>query len=120
MAVSDLVSHANTEEKLKLNKNVWREGHYTPKGNLILRFGNNDIKPDNYEENFKSRFPSFNNFFNWCLMETKQEKKYNGSLNVSGCDLKGIKLPETIGGSLDVSGCDLKGIKLPENMRIIE
>jgi hypothetical protein len=34
-------------------------------------------------------------------------------LDVSGCDLKGITLPTTIGGSLDVRGCDLKGITLP-------
>jgi len=36
-----------------------------------------------------------------------------GYLYVSGCDLKGITLPTTIGGYLDVSGCDLKGITLP-------
>ena len=36
-----------------------------------------------------------------------------GSLDVRGCDLKGVKLPGTVGGSLDVSGCDLKGVKLP-------
>jgi uncharacterized protein YjbI with pentapeptide repeats len=36
-----------------------------------------------------------------------------GSLDLSGCDLKGITLPQSVGGSLDLSGCDLKGITLP-------
>ena len=36
-----------------------------------------------------------------------------GYLDLSGCDLKGITLPTTIGGSLDLRGCDLKGITLP-------
>ncbi|CAB4187185.1 hypothetical protein UFOVP1155_1, partial [uncultured Caudovirales phage] len=36
-----------------------------------------------------------------------------GSLDVSGCDLKGVTIPATIGGSLDVSGCDLKGVTIP-------
>jgi hypothetical protein len=38
---------------------------------------------------------------------------FKSSLNLSGCDLKGITLPTTIGGSLYLSGCDLKGITLP-------
>ena len=37
-----------------------------------------------------------------------------GSLDVRGCDLKGAKLPSTVGYSLDVRGCDLKGVKLPK------
>jgi len=40
-----------------------------------------------------------------------------GWLDLSGCDLKGIKLPKTVGGSLYLKGCDLKGIKLPENLK---
>ena len=35
-----------------------------------------------------------------------------GSLDVRGCDLKGVKLPETVKGRLDVRGCDLKGVDL--------
>ena len=30
---------------------------------------------------------------------------------------KGITLPQSIGGSLDLSGCDLKGITLPEKLK---
>jgi uncharacterized protein YjbI with pentapeptide repeats len=36
-----------------------------------------------------------------------------GWLDLSGCDLKGVKLPGTVGGGLDLKGCDLKGVKLP-------
>src|SRR3990167_5544258 len=43
-------------------------------------------------------------------------KTFPGSLDLRGCDLKGITLPETVGGSLDLSGCDLKGITLPETV----
>ena len=42
--------------------------------------------------------------------------KFKSNLNLSGCDLKGIKLPDSVGGSLDLSGCDLKGIKLPDSV----
>jgi hypothetical protein len=41
---------------------------------------------------------------------------FKSSLNLSGCDLKGIKLPDSVGGSLYLSGCDLKGIKLPDSV----
>ena len=36
-----------------------------------------------------------------------------GSLDVSGCDLKGVTLPTTIGGWLNLSFSDLKGVTLP-------
>jgi hypothetical protein len=39
-----------------------------------------------------------------------------GSLDLRGCDLKGITLPTSVGGSLDLSGCDLKGITLPTSV----
>ena len=40
----------------------------------------------------------------------------NGSLDLRGCDLKGITLPTSVGGSLDLRGCDLKGITLPTSV----
>jgi hypothetical protein len=42
--------------------------------------------------------------------------EFTCSLYLSGCDLKGITLPQSIGGSLDLSGCDLKGITLPQSI----
>jgi uncharacterized protein YjbI with pentapeptide repeats len=39
-----------------------------------------------------------------------------GSLYLSGCDLKGITLPTSVGGWLHLSGCDLKGITLPTSV----
>ena len=50
-------------------------------------------------------------------MKTKAQQiveSYNGgSLDLSGCDLKGVTLPSTVGGSLYLSGCDIKGVTLP-------
>ena len=42
---------------------------------------------------------------------------FKSSLDLSGCDLKGITLPTSVGGSLYLSGCDLKGITLPTNLK---
>ena len=120
IVVSYLSSHWDTEKKLKLNNKVWYEGHYTPSGDIYLRFPDDNKKPENYNEHFRNRFPTFVSFFNWCIVETKQTEKFCGSLDVGGCDLKGIKLPTSICGSLYVRGCDLKGIKLPENVEVIK
>ena len=43
-----------------------------------------------------------------------------GSLYLRGCDLKGITLPTTIGGFLDLRGCDLKGITIPKKFKVIK
>ena len=43
------------------------------------------------------------------------EKLVGGSLDLRGCDLKGITLPQSVGGSLDLSGCE--GITLPQNLK---
>ena len=45
------------------------------------------------------------------------EKLVGGSLDLRGCDLKGITLPQSVGGSLYLRGCDLKGITLPQNLK---
>ena len=41
---------------------------------------------------------------------------FPGSLDLRGCDLKGVTLPQTMGGWLDLRGCDLKGVTLPQTM----
>ena len=97
VVVSDLESHSDTEEKLKLNLNVWREGHYLPNGEVELRLCDNDrVDTDEYKSSFLKKYPTFASFFKFALRETNQEKKYKGSLDVRGCDLKGIKLPENV------------------------
>ena len=54
------------------------------------------------------------------FLKTKEFKSflfyYFGDLNLRGCDLKGITLPQSIGGYLDLRGCDLKGITLPQSI----
>ena len=37
-------------------------------------------------------------------------------LYLSGCDLTGLTLPQSVGGSLDLSGCDLTGLTLPQSV----
>jgi uncharacterized protein YjbI with pentapeptide repeats len=111
VAVWDMTSHGETEKALELNVKLWNEGHYTPDGKLELR-GNN--LPENYNEHFLRRYPNFKSFLVWCLLQlTDANGSFNGSLDVRGCNLKGVKLPTTIGCSLDVRGCDLRGVKLP-------
>ena len=44
------------------------------------------------------------------------EYHVTGSLDLRGCDLKGITLPQTVGGWLDLRGCDLEGITLPQTV----
>ena len=39
-----------------------------------------------------------------------------GSLDLRGCDLSGVTLPQSIVGSLYMSGCDLSGVTLPQSI----
>ena len=41
------------------------------------------------------------------------ESYVTGSLDLSGCDLKGVTLPAPVSGWIYLSGCDLKGVTLP-------
>ena len=84
IAISDMNSHGDTEKALKLNLKVWREAHYTPGGDIELRFNPEDERPENYEEHFKKRFPTFASFFNYCIMTTGQEREFGGSLYLNG------------------------------------
>jgi hypothetical protein len=42
---------------------------------------------------------------------------FESSLDLSGCDLEGITLPQSVGGWLDLSGCDMEGITLPQKFQ---
>ena len=99
LAVFDLESHSNTQEKLKLNENLWREGHYLVNGTIECRVEDRDRQTQEECNNrLLNRFSTFSQFFNWAIRKSKQQKKYSGSLYLRGCDLKGITLPESIGG----------------------
>ena len=45
------------------------------------------------------------------------DESFSGSLYLSGCDIKGITLPTSVGGDLYLSGCDIKGIDIPEELK---
>ena len=96
VVVSDLLSHGNTETKLKLNNKVWREGHYLPNGTIELRYTADD-KVDKvvYEEAFKNRFPRFVDFFNWAMNQVCANGVYGDSLDLRGLtSAKGLVLPQ--------------------------
>ena len=112
IAVWRLDSHSDTQEYLKLSEKMgWYEGHYLPSGSIECR------TPDGCDaeicQKVKDKYTSFNIFLLWCF---DQPLNFGGYLDLSGCDLKGIKLPQSVGGSLYLSGCDLKGIKLPQSV----
>ena len=112
IAVWKLDSHSGTQEGLKLTEKMgWYEGHYTPQGEIECRTPDG-VDAEAQTEIFR-RYPKFNSFLKWAM---KQNLDYSGTLDLRGCDLKGIKLPDSIGGSLDLRGCDLKGIKLPDSI----
>jgi hypothetical protein len=95
--VADLNSHYNTEEKLHLDHH-WREGHYLSNGKIIAR-----VLPIDQESSaecelaIRQSFPTFANFFNWCMEETKQTKVCTCDLELNKLtDIKGLKLPSGI------------------------
>jgi hypothetical protein len=107
--VYDFVSHSNTQKHTKKTEAMgWFEGHYTPKN--VIECRTPEGRNTEAENKLKELYPNFVSFFNrYC------PKVFTGYLNLSGCDLNGIKLPETINGNLDLGGCkNLNGIKLPE------
>ena len=112
--VHDLNSHAETEQRLKLDLKVWREGHYLPGGKIDARVAPEDhVTSEQCAERIRGRWLRFAEFFNWCIVETNQTKLFGGGLDLRGCDLKGVKLPEKIGGGLNLRGCKNVPDKLP-------
>lgn len=88
VVVWDLMSHNETQKNTyKTEKMGWYEGHYTPQG--VIECRTLDGRDTSAEEKVKERWKSFISFLNWAVL------KYNGgSLDLHGCDLKGIELPE--------------------------
>jgi hypothetical protein len=99
--VADLNSHGETEKHLKLNPaGPYREGHYTPDGEIELRITYDDkergIVQKNIEEKLRQKFPSFWDFLRWCLKEMGQEKIFGGHLDLGSLTSlpEGVKLPK--------------------------
>ena len=115
----DLESHGNTEQALKLNLKVWREGHYLPNGEIELRLTEDDrVDRVEYLNAFKNRFPTFISFLNWTFERICKDGNYSGGLDLSGLtSAKDLVLPKTIGGSLDLSGLtSAKDLVLPKTI----
>jgi len=116
--VHRLDSHAETEQALKLDLNIWREGHYLPDGELELRLAPEDHADKvEIETRFRNRFPRFVDFLNWALVETGQTETYNGRLDLSGLQSAvGLTLPKQVGW-LDLSELQSAvGLTLPKKV----
>jgi len=115
IAVYDLTSHSKTQEKLKLNEKIWREGHYIPKDNTIeCRVTDSDrTSQEECNERLRSKYPTWKDFYK---MAIKKDVVYSESIDLRGCDSSGVALPKTISYSLDLSGCDLSGVALSKTI----
>ena len=119
LLVKDLESHANTEKALGLDLKVFREGHYTPDGTIEARVCSEDRKTaEECAASIRLRWPTFIDFFNWCMKETGQTETFGGALYLSGLtSAKGLVLPKSIGGSLYLSGLtSAKFLVLPKSI----
>lgn len=95
---------------MKLDPKIWREGHYTPDGEIELRLTSDDrVDSVEYKNAFVSRFPTFISFFNWSMEQVVKDGKYSGSLDLRSLTSlpEKIVLPEKISGYLDLRS-DLK------------
>jgi hypothetical protein len=135
VCVKVLDSHGETEKELNLNLKVWREGHYTPEGEVELRLTEDDrVDPVEYETAFRNRFPTFNSFIRWAnTQDARVEVLYlNNLTSVEGLDLpKSVKwlylnsltsveeldLPKSVEGLYLDSLTSAKGLVLPESVK---
>ena len=97
--VADLNSHGNTQEGLGLRDTPrpdgWREGHWLPAGELVCRVLEGDSLTAAEARNaMLAQWPTFVAFLMWAVGQ-----------------------PEYVPNSLDLHGCDLKGVTLPKNLR---
>ena len=106
IALYDLTSHANTQKKLELNENLWREGHYLPNGEIVCRVTDADrITQAECNERLKNKYPTFTEFFNYSMSAVCKDGVYPGYLYLSGLtSAAGLKLPDEIPGSLYLRG----------------
>jgi hypothetical protein len=102
ISVKILDDHSGTKEKLNLDENLWREGHYLPDGTIECRVIDTDrVTEKDCNERMKGRFPTFISFANWCF---GKNSTFTG-LDLSGLtSAAGLKLPSRIGGGLDLRG----------------
>jgi hypothetical protein len=103
--VYDLEHHGDTEAKLPKGP-IWREGHYLPSGEIEARVAPEDhATAKECADKIRARFPTFVEFFNFCLREIGKEHKYAGDIDLRGLtSAQGLTLPKSIGGGLDLRG----------------
>ena len=113
--VYDLNHHGETETYLKLDKKIWREGHYLPSGIIECRVADEDrITRAECDSRLKERFPSFVEFFNWSMGEICKNGIFSGYLDLGSLtSAAGLKLPAECGDLYLGSLTSAAGLKLP-------
>ena len=117
IAVYDLTSHSKTQQYLKLNLNLWCEGHYTPQGEIVCRVGKNEnITELDCNERLRAKYSTFADFAHWCIDQNKIVASEN--IYLSGLtSAVGLVLPTSIGGGLYLSGLtSAVGLVLPTSI----
>jgi len=118
----DFQSHSSAEEEHYLHKFLISKKPPVPfewpkndnGGSIEIRIPDNVERDQNYYKAILLATGENRNLFLKAVIGCI--KNHGGSLDLRGCDLTGIKLPESIGGYLYLRGCDLTGIKLPESI----
>jgi len=110
----DLLHHEKTIAALRLKTETYREWEWTRDDtgdSLDIRVLPGEDRSDFWSA-IVAQFPTRKDCLIECIRQMVEGGR-NCDLYLSGCDLKGITLPTTIGGSLYLRGSDLKGITLP-------
>ena len=119
IAVWDLNSHSNTQNKLNLREPLWCEGHYLPDGEIVCRVHDmSRAACDECGERLRNKFPSFGSFANWCFSQNIKMIKclYLGSLTSA----KGLTLPQGI-ETLDLGSLtSAQGLTLPQGIKWLD
>ena len=96
--VYDVTSHHATADHFNLDvgkkPNRWREGHYLPNGEVACRVLDvDDFACAECRSAILSRWPTFAAFSVWAHARAVIASE---NIYVRGCDLKGVKLPESV------------------------
>ncbi|KKN03953.1 hypothetical protein LCGC14_1102490 [marine sediment metagenome] len=117
--VWELDDHTGTLEHHRVQdadkRDCWREGHYSPQGEIVCRVIVGDsLEATECESIIRARWPRFTDFFSWALLKAQIE-----NLDLAGLtSAEGLKLPGSIGGWLYLNGLtSAEGLKLPGSIR---
>ena len=116
----------NNEQRMNLKKDNPQKYETDSHASICKFYGLNEDKVNKYEfdpfwggftvDQINAKNDDRKLAEKWVRKLTIPYSFVSGYLDLSGCDLKGITLPQSVGGYLDLIGCDLKGITLPQSV----